>query len=90
MKEKKILKQIYFSAVISLQGIIPCFSYEKVRYCQIFLGPNIPNLKIYQMITNYTKWSCNTYTNIYHSKAPKNLPKFGIFGLKPNHLATLV
>jgi hypothetical protein len=30
------------------------------------------------------------YTNIYHSKAVKNLPKFGIFGLKTNHLATLV
>jgi hypothetical protein len=30
------------------------------------------------------------YTNIYHSKALHNLPKFGIFGLKTNHLATLV
>jgi hypothetical protein len=29
------------------------------------------------------------YTNIYHSKALQNLPKFGIFGLKTNHLATL-
>jgi hypothetical protein len=30
------------------------------------------------------------YTNIYHSKARQNLPKFGIFGLKTNHLATLM
>jgi hypothetical protein len=30
-----------------------------------------------------------TYTNIYHSKALQNLPKFGILGLKTNHLATL-
>jgi hypothetical protein len=30
------------------------------------------------------------YTNIYHSKALQNLPKFGIFGLKTNHLAILV
>jgi hypothetical protein len=30
------------------------------------------------------------YTNIYHSKALQNLPKFGLFGLKTNHLATLV
>jgi hypothetical protein len=30
------------------------------------------------------------YTNIYHSKAIQNFPKFGIFGLKTNHLATLV
>jgi hypothetical protein len=30
------------------------------------------------------------YTNIYHSKALRNLPKFGIFGLKTNHQATLV
>jgi hypothetical protein len=29
------------------------------------------------------------YTNIHHSKALQNLPKFGIFGLKTNHLATL-
>jgi hypothetical protein len=29
------------------------------------------------------------YTNICHSKALQNLPKFGIFGLKTNHLATL-
>jgi hypothetical protein len=30
------------------------------------------------------------YTNIYHSKALQNLPKFGILGLKTNHLATLL
>jgi hypothetical protein len=30
------------------------------------------------------------YTNIYHSKALQHLPKFGIFGLRTNHLATLV
>jgi hypothetical protein len=29
------------------------------------------------------------YTNIYYSKALQNLPKFGIFGLKTKHLATL-
>jgi hypothetical protein len=29
------------------------------------------------------------YTNFYHSKALPNLPIFGIFGLKTNHLATL-
>jgi hypothetical protein len=29
------------------------------------------------------------YTSLYHSKALQNLPKFGIFGLKTNHLATL-
>jgi hypothetical protein len=42
----------------------------------------IPNgHKIFQMVI--------TYNNIYHSKALQNLPKFGIFGLKTNHLATL-
>jgi hypothetical protein len=30
------------------------------------------------------------YTNIYRSKALQNLPKFGIFGWKTNHLATLI
>jgi hypothetical protein len=29
------------------------------------------------------------YTNIFHSKALQNIPKFGFFGLKINHLATL-
>jgi hypothetical protein len=30
------------------------------------------------------------YTNIFHSKVVQNLPKIGIFGLKINHLATLM
>jgi hypothetical protein len=30
------------------------------------------------------------YINIFQSKALKNLPKMGIFGLKINHLATLI
>jgi hypothetical protein len=30
------------------------------------------------------------YTNIYQSKALQKLPKFVIFGLKTNHLATLI
>jgi hypothetical protein len=29
------------------------------------------------------------YTNIFHLKALRNIPKFGIFGLKIYHLATL-
>jgi hypothetical protein len=70
--------------------------------CQIFLGPkyqkgeNIPN---YQ---KYTKWpqdnsnDCKIdqmgikYTKIVHSKTLQNLSKLGFFGLKTNHLATLV
>jgi hypothetical protein len=28
--------------------------------------------------------------NIFNSKALQNLPKFGCFGLKTNHLATLL
>jgi hypothetical protein len=38
--------------------------------------------KIFQMAIKYN--------NIYHSEALQNLPKFGIFGLKTNHLATLL
>jgi hypothetical protein len=30
------------------------------------------------------------YISIFHSKARKFFPKIGIFGLKTNHLATLV
>jgi hypothetical protein len=38
--------------------------------------------KIFQMVIKYT--------NLYHSKALQNLPKFGIFGLRTNNLATPV
>jgi hypothetical protein len=30
------------------------------------------------------------YNNIFHCKTLQNLPKFGFFGLKTNHLATLL
>jgi hypothetical protein len=30
------------------------------------------------------------YTYIFHCKTLQNLPKFGFFGLKTNHLATLM
>jgi hypothetical protein len=30
------------------------------------------------------------YTNTFYSKALQNVPKLGFFGLKINHLATLV
>jgi hypothetical protein len=30
------------------------------------------------------------YNNIFYSQGPPNFTKFGIFGLKANHLATLV
>jgi hypothetical protein len=44
---------------------------------------NIPNgHKIDQMATKYT--------NIFHCQTLQNLPKIGIFGLKINHVATLV
>jgi hypothetical protein len=47
------------------------------------LPQNIPNgWKIYQMATKYT--------NIFHCKNLQNLPEIEIFGLKINHLATLV
>jgi hypothetical protein len=28
------------------------------------------------------------YTNIFHAKALKNIPKLGIFGMETHHLAT--
>jgi hypothetical protein len=58
------------------------------RVARIFLmhqtktGKNIPNgLKIDQMTVKFT--------NIFHFKTLQNLPKFGLFGLKIYHLATL-
>jgi hypothetical protein len=66
-------------------------------------GENIPNnQKIYQMSLKYTKWPYNIpygrkifqmatkHTNIFHFKTLQNLPKFGFFGLKIYHLATLL
>jgi hypothetical protein len=56
---------------------------------------NIPN---YHNITKWPKYITNgckifqmtvKYTSIFHSKALKNLPKLGFFGLKTNRLATL-
>jgi hypothetical protein len=64
---------------------------------------NIPKPgKIYQMIIKYTKWTKNIpncgkidqmvikCTIIFYCKNLQNLPKIGIFGLKINHLGTLV
>jgi hypothetical protein len=54
------------------------------------------------MTTNYTKLpkiaangrkifhTTIFHTTIFHSMAIKNLPKIGLFGLKINHLATLI
>jgi hypothetical protein len=60
--------------------------------------------KVYQMSTNYTKLpyiipnghklpvyqTAVKYTKIFHSKTLLNIPKLGFFGLKINHLATLI
>jgi hypothetical protein len=58
--------------------------------------------KIYQITMKYTKWrqsipngrkidqTAINYTNVFHFKTLQNLPKNGIFGLKTNHLATLL
>jgi hypothetical protein len=42
------------------------------------------------MVIKYSKLTKNIPTFTYHSKTLQHLPKFGIFGLKTNHLATLV
>jgi hypothetical protein len=52
------------------------------------IGKNITNdHKLYQLAIKYSNGLI--ITNIYHSKALQNLPKFGIFGMKTSHLATL-
>jgi hypothetical protein len=65
--------------------------------CQIFLGPNIGTKmgKICQMTTNCTKLPeiIPNGHKIYQHFPSQGFPKFtqiGIFGLKINHLATLV
>jgi hypothetical protein len=70
--------------------------------CQIFLGPNMPNWEKYnkwpklcQTAINYTKWPYNIpngHKNIQQLpfKGPPKFTQIGIFGLKTNHLATLI
>jgi hypothetical protein len=71
--------------------------------CQIFfLAHDTKTAKMYQMNTKFTKWPQNSpnvriisqlvikYINIFKSLALQNLSKLGFFGLKINHLATLV
>jgi hypothetical protein len=71
---------------------------------RFLLGPNIPKRekfakwpqaipnghKSYQMAIKYRFQMVIKYTNIFHSKALQNLPKLGFFGLKINHLVTLM
>jgi hypothetical protein len=40
------------------------------------------------MFGKYSKWSKNT--NIFLSKTLQSIPKVGFFGMKINHLATLI
>jgi hypothetical protein len=70
----------------------------KSRVARFFL---LQHTKIYQITIKYTKWPQHIpsgrkidqmdikFTNIFHCKTIKNLPKIGIFGLKIWHLATL-
>jgi hypothetical protein len=70
--------------------------------CQIYHSPkhqtgeNIPNyIKIYQMDIKYFQWTNNRSNDhkIYRDfpkQYPTKLTQIGIFGLKTNHLATLV
>jgi hypothetical protein len=59
-------------------------------------GENIPNdHKIYQMALKFFQWPQNTPNGhkIYQDFSLQDPPKFtqmGIFGLKTNHLATLL
>jgi hypothetical protein len=59
-------------------------------------GENTPNNnKIYQIAIKYTKWPKNRPNGhkIYQHLPLQDPPKFtliGIFGLKTNHLATLI
>jgi hypothetical protein len=65
--------------------------------CQIFLGPNIPKWEkyTYQMATNYTKRPQiipNGHKIYQHFpiEGPLKFTQIVIFGLKTNHLATLL
>jgi hypothetical protein len=74
----------------TIKSGLPDFSWYKVPKRK-----NIPYChKLYQMSINLTK-DCKMdqvsikSTNFFQCKTLQNLPKFGFFGLKTNHLATL-
>jgi hypothetical protein len=72
---------------------LPDFSWSKHAYQ---IEKNIPNdHKLFQMAINYTKWPQNIPDGhkIYQHfpwQGPLKLSQIGIFGLKINHLATLL
>jgi hypothetical protein len=55
-------------------------------------GINVPNEhKIYQMVNIHKIFQMTMkYITIFRSQALQNLPKSVFFGLKTNHLATLI
>jgi hypothetical protein len=63
--------------------------------CQIFLGTTPKWGNVYQMAIKYTNWPWNRpnghkiYQHLSLQHPPK-LTRIGIFGLKMNHLATLI
>jgi hypothetical protein len=67
------------------------FFLSREEGCQIFLGPNLPKREKYTKGPQTTlngltlNQMADKYTNIFRSKALR----FGMFGLKINHLATL-
>jgi hypothetical protein len=75
---------------------------SQVQGCQIFLGAryqnrkNVPNEHtIYQMVIKYSKCPLNVPNGHkifqhFHIRDPEIFSQIGIFGLKTNHLATLV
>jgi hypothetical protein len=78
-------------------------SWKKIsRVARFFLvqkyqnGKNVPNdHKLYQTAVNYTKWPKNIpnghkILQHFQFQGPPNFTKSGIFGLKRNHLATLL
>jgi hypothetical protein len=91
---------------VNAKHFFHCFSYPKrssAPRLPDFSWYKIPKRgKKYQMTTKYTKWPHNIsnsskidqvvieYPKIFRCKTLQNLPKFGIFGLKTNRLATLL
>jgi hypothetical protein len=81
-----------------LRAGLPDFSWSKhTKLGKIYqIGKNIPNDdQPYQTAINYTKWTENIPNGhkIYQHFPFQGTPKFtqiGIFGLKTNHLATLL
>jgi hypothetical protein len=96
---KKSLEPIHWQSTVLVKSFMPLVSPRVARF---FPTQYTKTGKRYQIATKITKWpknvpnGCNTVkiakecTKTFQFQSPPKFTQIGIFGLKTNHLATLV